>query len=107
MESKRIVKRAPRLNAKSAKIRKRLDFSGDEFLEKILSDIATSSMETNVSSAEPVEIKLPLGNNRFLVYNVYGGADKFHVRQYEEKKGLLVPTLHGVCMSEKRFAAFC
>src|ERR1700690_1685700 len=108
MESKRIVKRSPvsRVNAKSAKIRKRLDFSGDEFLEKILSDIATSSMETNVSSVEPVEIKLPLGNNRFLVYNVYGGADKFHVRQYEEQNGLLVPTKLGVCMSAKRFAAF-
>ena len=109
-KAKRVAKRAPvsRLNTKSAKIRKRLHFSGDEFLERILSDIATSSMETMASPPPPpvTEMKLPLGNNRFLCYNVYQGEDKFHVRQYELKNGLILPTKQGVCMSAKRFAAF-
>ncbi len=106
MEPKRIVKRAPvsRLNAKSAKIRKRLDFSSDDIVEKLMASI--SPVVTPAASNEPTEIKLSLGNNRFLCYNVYRGEDKFHIRQYEEKNGLVVPTKLGVCMSTTRFAAF-
>ena len=37
---------------------------------------------------------------------MYQGVDKFHVRQYEQKSGLFVPSKLGVCMSSKRFAAF-
>ena len=106
MEPKRVVKRAPvsRLNAKSAKIRKRLDFSSDDIVEKFMASI--SPVVTPAASNEPTEIKLSLGNNRFLCYNVYRGEDKFHIRQYEEKNGLVVPTKLGVCMSTTRFAAF-
>ena len=108
MESKRLVKRAPvsRLNAKSAKIRKRLDFSSNDIVEKFMASISPIGTLTPVAPSESTEIKLPLGNNRFLCYNVYRGVDKFHVRQYEEKNGLVLPTKLGVCMSATRFAAF-
>ena len=114
MESKRLVKRAPvsRLNAKSAKIRKRLDFSSDDIVEKFMASISPVATSTPVVPSDPAttpattEIKLPLGNNRFLCYNVCRGVDKIHVRQYEEKNGLVLPTKLGVCMSATRFAAF-
>src|ERR1700721_1890445 len=114
MESKRLVKRAPvsRLNAKSAKIRKRLDFSSDDIVEKFIASISPIGTLTPVASSEPaikpttMEIKLPLGNNPFLCNNVDRGVDKIHVRQCEEKNGLVLPTKLGVCMSATRFAAF-
>ena len=83
---KRAPKRAPvsRLNNESAKIRKRLDFLEDEFLEKTLAEIETSS----TAASPPVsEIKLPLGNNRFLCYIVHRGVTKIHVQQFKNKGG--------------------
>ena len=129
MEAKRPAKRVAcksRINGEPSKVKRRLDFSDANILEKILvnTNIAMASpLETVCSSAPtspdkpsvPVldkpaspttDIKLALGNNRFLVYSVFRGADKFHIRQYEEKDGVLIPSKIGVCMSSTRFAAF-
>ena len=50
-------------------------------------------------------IMLLLGNDRFLVYNKFKGTNRVHIRQYERKKGFLLASKIGVCMSPKRFAS--
>jgi len=47
---------------------------------------------------------LPLGNDRFLVYNKFQGTNRVHIREYGRKNGVLVASKIGVCMSPKRFA---
>ena len=50
-------------------------------------------------------VMLPLGNNRFLVYNKFKGTNRVHIRQYERKNGFLLASKVGVCMAPKRFAS--
>ena len=50
-------------------------------------------------------VMLPLGNNRFLVYNKFQGTNRVHIRQYERKNGFLLASKVGVCMAPKRFAS--
>jgi len=49
-------------------------------------------------------LMLPLGNDRFLVYNKFQGTNRVHIREYGRKNGVLVASKIGVCMSPKRFA---
>ena len=49
-------------------------------------------------------LMLPLGNDRFLVYNKFQGTNRVHIREYGRKNGVLVASKIGVCMSAKRFA---
>ena len=48
---------------------------------------------------------LPLGNDRFLVYNKFKGTNRVHIRQYDRKNGSLLASKVGVCMAPKRFAS--
>ena len=48
---------------------------------------------------------LPLGNDRFLVYNKFKGTNRVHIRQDERKNGSLLASKVGVCMALKRYAA--
>ncbi len=52
------------------------------------------------------DIRLELGNNRFLTCGEFEGNPKIHIRQYDDKDGYLIPTKVGICMSPHRFAAF-
>ena len=44
-------------------------------------------------------LMLPLGNDRFLVYNKFQGTNRVHIREYGRKNGVLVASKVGVCMS--------
>jgi len=50
-------------------------------------------------------IMLPLGNDRFLVYNKFKGTNRIHIRQYDRKNGYLLASKVGVCMAPQRFAS--
>ncbi len=62
--------------------------------------VPMASLSSGVKS-----LMLPLGNDRFLVYNRFQGTNRVHIRQYERKNGVLLPGKVGVCMSLKRFAS--
>jgi len=47
-----------------------------------------------------------LGNDRFVVVDVFNGNVQVHIRQYEkDDKGKLFPTKSGICLTATRFAA--
>ena len=53
------------------------------------------------------DIKLALGNNRFVCYNLYQGKMKFHIRQFETLHvDVLIPSKQGLCMSLDCFTQF-
>ena len=51
-------------------------------------------------------LRVPLGNNRFVVVSKFNGEVQVHIRQYDanEKTGFLYPTKLGVCLPPRRFA---
>ena len=51
------------------------------------------------------DIRLDLGNNRFLTCGEFEGNLKIHIRQYENKDGCMIPSKVGICMTAHRFAA--
>ena len=66
----------------------------------------TKGPETVVPSiSQQKGIMLPLGNERYLVYSQFKGADRVHIREYKRKNGFLLASKVGICMTPKRFAA--
>ena len=66
----------------------------------------TKGSETVVpSTSQQKGIMLPLGNERYLVYSEFKGADWVNIREYKRKNGFLLASKVGVCMSLKRFAS--
>ena len=42
---------------------------------------------------------LPLGNERYLVYSKFKGADWVNIREYKRKNGFLLASKVGICMT--------
>lgn len=81
--------------------RQQLKDDGD--LDNTEKFIRTSSKIISLTT----DIKLALGNNRFVCYNLYQGKMKFHIRQFETLHvDVLIPSKQGLCMSLDCFTQF-
>ena len=63
----------------------------------------TKGPETVVPSiSQQKGIMLPLGNERYLVYSQFKGADWVNIREYKRKNGFLLASKVGVCIKVVR-----
>lgn len=77
------------------------DVNEEKFIRACISPFSP----TKIVSLD-TDIKLALGNNRFICYNVYEGVEKFHIRQFEALDDVLIPSKLGICMNFECFTMF-
>ena len=104
-----------RVNDKSAKVKRRLEFTSETMIESlpVVPSIVPSIAPSNQSStsAEPImapsqDIQLSLGGNKFLTYGLFNGEPRISIRLFQVRGKMLYPSKTGISMSATRFSQF-